>query len=94
MFSEARELSADALVVPYHSCYRQQVKMQLKYGIESQHYFGLLAMSLGISFEEAFKQPRLLDSIDSAISALRPKIKFLMLMYIVKVFVDTLFRDL
>ncbi len=75
MFSEARELGADALVVPYHSCYRQHVKMQLKYGIETQHYFGLLAMSLGISFEEPFKQLRLLDNIDSVMSALHPKIK-------------------
>jgi hypothetical protein len=75
MFDEARRLGADALVVPYHSCYRQHVKMQIEYGVETHHYFSLLAMSLGIPFEEPFKRLRLLGDVDRAIADLRPKIK-------------------
>jgi len=75
MFAEARELKADALVVPYHSCYRQHVKMQIEYGVETHHYFSLIAMSLGISFEEPFKTLRLLGDVGRAMSLLRPKIE-------------------
>jgi Fe-S oxidoreductase len=74
MFDEARRLGADVLVVPYHSCYRQHVKMQLEYGVETHHYFSLLAMSLGIDFDEPFKRLRLLNDVDRAIADLRPKI--------------------
>lgn len=74
MFEEAQSLSADALVVPYHSCYRQHIKMQLKYGVETQHYFGLLATALGIPFEEPFKRLRLMDDVDAVMATLRPKI--------------------
>jgi hypothetical protein len=74
MFDEARRLGADALVVPYHSCYRQHVKMQMQYGVETHHFFSLIAMSLGIAFDEPFKQLRLLDSVDRVMDVLRPKI--------------------
>lgn len=74
MFAEAKELGAHAVVVPYHSCYRQHVKMQLRYGVETHHYFNLLAMSLGIAFQEPFKELRLLDDVDAVMTALRPKI--------------------
>ena len=74
MFAEAKELGAHALVVPYHSCYRQHVKMQLRYGVETHHYFSLLAMSLGIPFQEPFKELRLLDDVAAVMTALRPKI--------------------
>lgn len=74
MFEEARSLGADALVVPYHSCYRQHVKMQLKYGVETHHFFSLLAMSLGIPFEEPFKELRLTDDLDVVMQKLAPKI--------------------
>jgi hypothetical protein len=74
MFAEAKELGADAVVVPYHSCYRQHVKMQLSSGVETHHYLNLLAMSLGIAFEEPFKELRLLDDVDAVMTALRPKI--------------------
>jgi hypothetical protein len=74
MFDEARRLGADALVVPYHSCYRQHVKMQMQYGVETHHFFSLIAMSLGIAFDEPFKQLRLLDSVDRVMDELRPKI--------------------
>jgi Fe-S oxidoreductase len=74
MFEEAVALGADYLVVPYHSCYRQHCKMQLKYGVEVQHCLGLLAQSLGIPFEEKFKELRLLDNVDEAVARLRPRI--------------------
>ena len=75
MFAEARELGADALIVPYHSCYRQHCKMELKYGVPVHHYFSIVAMALGIPFTESFKEIRLLDSIDAAVDALRPRIE-------------------
>jgi Fe-S oxidoreductase len=75
MFAEARDLGAEALVVPYHSCYRQHCKMQLKYGVTVHHMFSLLAMSLDIPFTEPFKDMRLLDDVDLVVKALRPRIE-------------------
>lgn len=75
MFEEARALGADALVVPYHSCYRQHCKMQLKHGVVVHHMFSILAMALGIPFTEPFKEMRLLDDIDAVVQALRPRIE-------------------
>lgn len=73
MFVEAVGLGAEAIVVPYHSCYRQHCKMQLKHGVAVHHMFNILAMSLGIPFSEPFKEMRLLDDVDSVVSALRPR---------------------
>jgi Fe-S oxidoreductase len=75
MFAEAKELGAGAIVVPYHSCYRQHCKMQLKYDVAVHHMFNLLAMSLGIPFTEPFKEMRLMDDVDAVINALRPRIE-------------------
>jgi len=75
MFIEARELGADAIVVPYHSCYRQHCKMEIQHGVTVHHYFNILAMALGISFSEPFKEMRLLDSVDAVVEALRPRIE-------------------
>lgn len=75
MFAEARALEADALVVPYHSCYRQHIKMQLDYGVETEHYFGLLAEALDIPFEEPFKEYRLTNDLETVMGMLRPKIE-------------------
>lgn len=75
MFEEAVTLKAEYLIVPYHSCYRQHCKMQLKYGVEVQHYLGILAQSLRIPFEEKFKELRLLDNVDEAVAQLRPRIQ-------------------
>jgi hypothetical protein len=75
MFEQAKSMGADYLVVPYHSCYRQHCKGQLKYGVEVQYYLGLVAMALGIPFEEKFKELRLLDSVDLAMERLRPRIQ-------------------
>jgi hypothetical protein len=75
MFEEARALGADALVVPYHSCYRQHCKMQLKYGVTVHHMFNLLAMALDIPFSEPFKEMRLLDNVELVVKALKPRIE-------------------
>lgn len=75
MFKEAIELQADYLVTPYHSCYRQHCKMQLQTGLEVHHYLSLIAMSVGIPFEEIFKELRLLDDVDAAVEKLRPRIE-------------------
>jgi hypothetical protein len=74
MFAEAQELGADYLVVPYHGCYRNHCKEQLKYGIEVHHYLALIAQSMGIPFREPFKELRMLDDIDKAMECLRPRI--------------------
>jgi Fe-S oxidoreductase len=74
MFDEARALGADAVVVPYHSCYRQHCKMEITHGVETSHYVSLLAESLGIKVEERLKDLRRLDDVDAVLSALRPRI--------------------
>jgi heterodisulfide reductase subunit D len=65
MFKEARERGADAIAVPYHSCYRQHIKMQLGYGVETCHYIALLGQALGLEVYEEFKRLRLLDDVDA-----------------------------
>jgi hypothetical protein len=75
MFTEAKELGADYLVVPYHGCYRNHCKEQLKYGVEVHHYLALIAEAMGIPFREPFKELRMLDDIDKAIEQLRPRIE-------------------
>jgi Fe-S oxidoreductase len=75
MFDEASALKADALVVPYHSCYRQHCKIELSHGVAVHHMFNILAMALGIPFTEPFKELRLLDSVDKAVERLRPRIE-------------------
>lgn len=75
MFAEAARLGADALVVPYHSCYRQHCKMQLRYPVEVQHYLGIVAESLGIPFAEPFKALRLMNDVEAVMAQLRPGIE-------------------
>jgi hypothetical protein len=75
MFQEARRLGADALVVPYHSCYRQHCKMQLRHGVAVHHMFNILALALDIPFAEPFKELRLLDDVDAVMERLRPRIE-------------------
>lgn len=75
MFAEAQALGAEYLVVPYHSCYRQHCKLQLGFGVEVQHYLSLLARALDITYEEIFKDLRLLDDVDKAVAQLRPRIQ-------------------
>lgn len=75
MCAEARDLGADAIIVPYHSCYRQHCHTQLEYGVAVQHYFDVLAMALDVPFTEYFKQMRLLDDVDAVMDALKLKIE-------------------
>ena len=74
MFAEAHARGADTLIVPYHSCYRQHCKMELRYPIKVEHYLGLVAESLGIAFEQPFKTLRLLDDVDAVLDKLRPRL--------------------
>lgn len=74
MFADVKNLGADYFVVPYHSCYRQYCKQQLKREFEVHHYLGLLGMSLGIAYQDPFKELRLLDDIDKAVDTLLPRI--------------------
>jgi Fe-S oxidoreductase len=75
MFAEAEKLGADTIVVPYHSCYRQHVVMQLASPIRVCHYFELLAEALNILFEEPHKKLRLLDDIEAALNELQPRME-------------------
>lgn len=75
MFSELQEKEVDSLIVPYHGCYRQHCKRQLEYGVEVQHYLEIIAQSMGIEFEDTFKELRMLDDVDAAMDRLRPRIK-------------------
>lgn len=75
MFQEASDLGADYIVMPYHSCYRQHCKMQLTHGVEVHHYLSLIAKSIGIPFQEIFKELRLLDNVDAAVERLKPRIR-------------------
>jgi hypothetical protein len=77
MCAEARDLKADAIVVPYHSCYRQHCKTEIEYGVTVHHYFNILAMALGIPFTEPFKEMRLLGDVDLVMEALQERIKSL-----------------
>jgi heterodisulfide reductase subunit D len=70
MFAEAQALGVDAVVVPYHSCYRQHCKMELTHGVQTLHYIGLVGQSLGLEVFEEFKRLRLMDDIDAVTSAL------------------------
>lgn len=71
MFDEAVELKADTIIVPYHGCYRQHCKRQLQYGVEVSHYISLIAASIGLGFEEKFKELRMLDDIDVALDRVK-----------------------
>ena len=71
---EAEQLGADILVVPYHSCYRQHCMLELEARFEVHHCFGVVAMALGISFEEPYKELRLLDDFDEVVERLRPEV--------------------
>lgn len=73
MFDEAKALGADALIVPYHGCYRQNIKHQIRFGVEIFHYLTLIAQSIGIPYRERFKEIRLLDDIDAAFQELKPR---------------------
>ena len=75
MFKEAEELGADTIVVPYHSCYRQHLVMELVSPVRVNHYFELVAESLDLSFDEPHKKLRLLNDIDAALDVLRPRME-------------------
>jgi Fe-S oxidoreductase len=73
MFDEAVALGVDTLVVPYHSCYRQHLKRELRWPVSVQHYISLIGESLGLHEEEEYKKLRLLDNVDEAVELLRPR---------------------
>lgn len=73
MLRDAEALGADFIVVPYHSCYRQHCMLEIRSKVKVQHYLGLLALSLGIEFEERYKELRLLDDLDKAVDYLLPE---------------------
>lgn len=75
MFTEAMDVGADCLVVPYHGCYRNHCKEQLKYGIEVNHFLAMIAQAMRIPYNEPFKELRMLDDMDKAMERLRPRIE-------------------
>lgn len=77
MFTELNEKKIESLIVPYHGCYRQHCKRELEYGVEVQHYLEIIAQSMGVEFENPFKDLRMLDSVDAAMEKLRPRLEAL-----------------
>ncbi|MER1967531.1 heterodisulfide reductase-related iron-sulfur binding cluster [Castellaniella sp. GW247-6E4] len=75
MYEEADRLGAQAIVVPYHSCYRQHCAAELNHKVKVFHYLHLLAMSMGVGFVEEFKKVRLFNDIDLSMRYLTPKIE-------------------
>jgi Fe-S oxidoreductase len=75
MFAEAEELGADTIIVPYHSCYRQHLVMELRSPIKVNHHFELIAEALSMPFEQAHKKLRLLDDIEAALDELQPRME-------------------
>lgn len=73
MRQEALDLGADLIVVPYHSCYRQHCMLEIATTLKVQHYLGVLAISMGIPFEERYKELRLVDDLDKAVDRLLPE---------------------
>ena len=73
MFDEAIALGADSLIVPYHSCYRQHLKCELRWPVSVKHYISLIGESLGFQEHEEYKRLRLLDDVDKAVEELRPR---------------------
>jgi Fe-S oxidoreductase len=73
MFDEAVARGVDTLIVPYHSCYRQHLKCELRWRVNVQHYISLIGESLGLHEEEEYKKLRLLDNVDDAVEMLRPR---------------------
>lgn len=73
MFDEAVALNADSLIVPYHSCYRQHLKLELNWKVSVKHYLTILGEALGIEEDEEYKRLRMLDNVDKAVEALRPR---------------------
>jgi hypothetical protein len=75
MVEEAVSLGVDTLVVPYHSCYRQHLPLQLGYPVKVEHYLSLLAQSLEIDYEEPYKRLRLMDDVGQVMHELKPSIE-------------------
>ncbi|GAA4334276.1 hypothetical protein GCM10023144_26370 [Pigmentiphaga soli] len=73
LLDDAKRAAADMLVVPYHSCFRQNCHLELGAGPKVHHYLELLAMALGIAYEDPFKQLRLANDVDAAVEMLRPR---------------------
>jgi len=79
MFADARALGADTLVVPYHSCYRQHCGRtasapdEPSHDIDVQHPLGLLAQSMGIDYDEPYKQMRRAGSLEDACAMVAAK---------------------
>lgn len=73
MFAEAAALGATTLVVPYHSCYRQHLKMELRFPVKVEHYLSVLGASLQITAREEYKRLRLLDDLNKTVEEVRPR---------------------
>lgn len=75
LYEEVEDKRLDALVMPYHSCYRQHIPGQIGKKFAILHYFHIMAKALAIPYTEPFKELRLLGSVGKAMEILEPKIK-------------------
>lgn len=73
MFEEAVQLEANALVVPYHGCYRWYLSRELEYPIGVTHYLELLAETMGIEYDNKFRKLRMMNDLNKALDSVRSR---------------------
>lgn len=73
MFAEARARGCDGIAAVYHSCYRELLDREARYGLEFVNYIELLAAALDLGpFPARYKAFRLARDPDAAYAALEP----------------------
>lgn len=75
MRSDIIRQGADALVVPYHSCYRQHCALEVCNKFKVYHYLELVAMALGISYSEPYKQMKFFKRWSELLRHINPQIE-------------------
>ena len=68
MKNDVTRSGADALIVPYHSCYRQHCALETTQGFKVDHYLEVVAQALGIPFNEPYKELRQLPRWSDLVS--------------------------
>ncbi len=73
LFAAAKAEGVDAVVVGYHSCYRQLCGKEGTHGIEVLHFADLVAEALGLDpFTHSYKEMRIAGDPDAAYDTLAP----------------------
>ena len=74
MFQEAQAQGCDAVATVYHSCYRELLPNETRYGLEFLNYVELLAEALGLGpFPARYKALKLAGDPEAAYAQLAPR---------------------